>query len=122
MRVPDLPRFLLRIRSVLADRLARSSFHGYRGELTLDFYRAGLRLVFAGGKLVTVEDRQRPPWGGQEQADAAFPPLVFLQMLFGYRHLDQLRAAFPDVWRRDEAAALLQTLLPPATSFILPLD
>jgi hypothetical protein len=101
VRVPELPRFLLRISSVLEDRLARSAFRGYGGDLTLDFYRGGLRLTFAHGALVHIGPWQRPAWGGQEQADAAFPPGIFLQLLFGYRRLDQLRAAYPDVWRRD---------------------
>ena len=122
VRVPDLPRFLLHIRSVLEHRLARSIFSGYNGDLTLDFYRGGLRLTFVQGSLVTAGGWQRPAWGGQEQAEAAFPPGIFLQLLFGYRRLDQLRAAYPDVWYRDDADVLLQTLFPPAPSFVLPLD
>jgi GNAT superfamily N-acetyltransferase len=122
VRVPNLPRFLVRIASVLAERLAHSPFRDFSGDLTLDCYRNGLRLTFAHGALVGIGPWQRPAWGGQEQADAAIPLLLFLQLLFGYRRLDQLRATFPDVWYRDEAGAILQALFPPALSCVLPLD
>lgn len=122
VRVADLPRFLLLIRSVLAERLARSPYRDFGGDLTLDFYRDGLRLTFARGALAAIEPWRRPAWGGQEQADAAIPPSLFLQLLFGYRRLDQLRATFPDVWYRDEAVTLLEALFPPAPSCVLPLD
>lgn len=122
VRVPDLPHFLRRLRSAFADRLARSAFRGYSGELTLDFYRGGLRLTFAQGALVHAVERRRSAWGGQEQAAAAFPPGLFLQLLFGYRRLDQLRAASPDVWCSDDAEALVLALFPAAPSCVLPLD
>lgn len=120
VRVPDLPGFLRRLAPVLAARLAGSAFRGFTGELLLDCYRGGLRIAFAHGRLVATADWRRPVWGGQEHA--AFPPLLFLQLLFGFRSLDELRAAHPDVWRRDAAAPLLSGLFPKVNSRVLPLD
>jgi hypothetical protein len=91
----------------------------YSGELTLDFYRGGLRLVFDRGKLITVEDWQRPIWNAQP--DGRFPPLVFLQALFGYRSLAALRAAFPDVRINDNVELLMSVLFPSRPSWVLPL-
>jgi GNAT superfamily N-acetyltransferase len=56
VRVPDLPGFLRLIAPVLERRLGASAFAGYTGDLTLDFYRSGLRLRFDDGRLVTIED------------------------------------------------------------------
>jgi len=119
VRVPDLPGFVSHIAPVLERRLAASVAAGYSGSLTLDFYRDGLRLVFDEGRLARCEGWRRGPW---DEANAAFPPLVFLQALFGYRSLDELRHAFPDVWARDEAVPLLRALFPPRRSLVLPIQ
>jgi hypothetical protein len=121
VRVPDLPAFLRHITPALEQRLANSSLAGHSGEVRLDFYRGGLRMVFADGRLMTVEDWQVDHnWGPRGQA--GFPPLVFLQLLFGRRSLAELRHAFPDVWADDEVYPLLEALFPPQPAWALPLD
>ncbi|GIV96574.1 MAG: hypothetical protein KatS3mg057_1231 [Herpetosiphonaceae bacterium] len=121
VRVPDLPAFIRHIAPALEQRLAASPFSGHSGEMKLDFYRGGLRLVFENGRLAAAEDwRQSPAWGPRPQA--GFPPLVFLQLLFGHRSLAELRHAFPDVWADDVASKLLDALFPPRISWVMPLD
>lgn len=120
LRVPDLPGFLRLITPVLERRLATSAMAVYSGELRLDFYRGGLRLSFERGRLVTIAPWQRPVWGERQQA--SFPPLVFLQLLFGHRSLTELRDAFPDVRALPEAAALLDALFPKRHSRVIALD
>jgi hypothetical protein len=115
VRVPDMPALVRRIGPALEQRLADSVAAGHSGELALDFYRGGLRLVFEGGRLTAAEDWERPEWGS---AQAGFPPLVFLQLLFGHRSLDELRRAFPDVQAEDEALPLLRILFPRLPSFV----
>ena len=120
VRVPDVPAFIRHIAPVLEQRLAHSLAAGYSGECKLDFYRSGLKLVFEQGKLTTAEPWRRPAWGDRGQA--GFPPLVFLQLLFGRRSLDELRHAFPDVWAEEEQAVLLNALFPKRHSWTLPQD
>jgi hypothetical protein len=118
VRVADLPALLRTLAPALERRLATSPFAGYTGELLLDFYRGGLRILWREGKLAQVSDWQRPIWG---KGNAGFPPGVYLQLLFGYRDLRELRHAFPDVWAKGEAKALLPTLFPRRASWALPL-
>jgi hypothetical protein len=120
VRVPDLPRFMRHIAPALERRLSSSTLSGYTGELKLDFYRDGLRLAFEQGRLTAAEPWRRPLWG--DERGAGFPPLVFLQLLFGRRSLEELRYAFPDVWANDEPAMLLDTLFPKQASWVLGLD
>jgi hypothetical protein len=117
--VAHLPTFIQLIAPVLERRLASSVVADYSGELKFDFYRGGLRMVFERGRLRAVEDWRRPIWNANE--DGGFPPLVFLQLLFGYRGLDALRAAFPDVWVNDNVELLVTTLFPYRPSRVLPL-
>lgn len=119
LRVADLPRFLRHVAPTLERRLAESAHAGYTGELTINFYRGGLRLAFAAGKLTAIEDWQRPVWG---EGNARFPPLVFLQALFGHHSLGELRGMYPDVRAEGEAAALLEALFPKRPSLLMPLN
>jgi hypothetical protein len=116
IRVPDLPAFLNRIAPSLVKRLADSLQGGYTGELKLNFYRGGLRLGFEQGSIAAGS------WNPErvEEGDAAFPGLTFLQALFGYRSLEELEHAFPDLSARtDEARALLPILFPKKDSNVL---
>ena len=115
IRVPDLPAVLHRIAPVLEARLVKAGAPGLSGELLLSFYRSGLRLVFDGGRVTGVE-----PWPPEQAlADAAFPDLTFLKILFGYRSLGELRSGFPDCYARDERAhALIDALFPKQPSLM----
>jgi len=118
LRVPDLPAFIRRITPALEKTLEASSFAGYTGELKLTFYRGGLKLSFGKGRLSGVEAWKPEPHS--YSGDAAFPDLIFLKLLFGYRSLDELGYAFPDcLWKNDEAYGLLNALFPKLPSCIL---
>ena len=119
VRVADLPAFIKHIAPVLQKRLASSAIANYTGEIKIDFYRGGLRLVFKDGLLADAEPWRAPIYSAEPSA--GFPPLVFLQLLFGHRSLDDLRAAFPDVWANNDTALVLKTLFPARPSYVLPL-
>jgi len=87
IRIPDIPAFIQRIMPVLEERLANSPLAAYDGELKVDFYRGGLRLVF-------------------------------VQLLVGYRSLTELRAIYPDVDAKNEAAQLINILFPALPSAV----
>jgi GNAT superfamily N-acetyltransferase len=117
VRVPDLPGFLRLAAPVLERRLTNSTFTGYSGDLKLDFYRGGLRMGFKDGKLTTVEDCRFGAY--DNSANGGFPPLSFLRLAFGYSSLNELRAAYPDVWVNAEARALIESLFPKRASRLL---
>ena len=118
LRVSDLPRFLRHVAPALEQRLAQSPACGHTGQVRVSFYRSGLRLGFERGRLVTIE-----PWhpGPKEQeGDIAFAGLTFLQVLFGYRSLDELHASFADCWwSSNEVRALFDALFPKKPSQVL---
>ena len=120
VRVPDLPRLIRRIAPALERRLANSSASGYTGELTLNFFRSGLRLVFDQGQLTDAADFRGEGWN--PHYNAGFPPLVFLQLLFGRRSLAELCYAFPDIYADQIGRSLLEALFPARPSWVLPLE
>ena len=82
---------------------------GYTGELRISFYRNGLRFRFDQGAL-NVD-----AWTPEviEDGDAAFPDLTFLQLLFGFRSLEELQHAFPDCAAITNASRVLLPILFP---------
>ena len=117
VRVPDVPGFVAHIAPVLEQRLADSILSGYSGELRLELYRSGLRLQFERGELAAVEPWTAPDY--DEDAELNCPPLLFLQLLFGYRSIGDLVETYPDVWVKDAAArVVLDTLFPKQQSIV----
>jgi GNAT superfamily N-acetyltransferase len=120
VRVPDLTAFIRRVAPVLERRLAGSPLVGYGGELTASFYRSGLKLCFERGRVAYVESWQPTP---EVRASARFPDLTFLQLLLGYRSLEELEYAFADcLTANDEARALLEILFPKRSSDVWPVS
>lgn len=114
VRTPDVPAFLTRIAPALEARLAQSIAVGHTGELAISLYRSGVCLTWDQGRLIKIEGF-RP--GPGDDGHAAFPDLTFLELLFGHRSLDELRAMYADCWvRGDEARVLLEALFPPRVS------
>jgi len=121
LRVADSPDFLNLITPVLEQRLQRSNFAGHTGELKITFYRTGLRFVFEDGRLAQVHPWQPTP--REHSGEAAFPGQTFLQLLFGYRSLDELKYAFPDCWTSSASShALLDSLFPKQISNVWPVS
>ncbi len=119
VRVPDLPGFLRHVAPVLEKRLAASVAAGHTGKLEVSFYGGGLRLELERGRLSKVND-----WSptSEEEGDAAFPDLTFLQLLFGYRSLEELDRAFADCSPgKGDARVLLEALFPGRPSDLWPI-
>ena len=118
MRVRDLPGFLNHIKPALEKRLKESIAVGYSREIKISFYRDGLRFVIEHGKLSTIERWMPAPNDG---GDIAFPELTFLQVLFGYRSLDELEKAFADCWcDHQDVRVLFNILFPKKLSSVFP--
>ena len=114
VRVPDLRAFLWRIQPVLERRLAESVLAGHSGRTRLNFYTEQMTLEFERGRLAAIGDYQ--PQRLQD-GNAAFPGLTFLQLLFGYRSVGDLRHAFADCYASGETALLLDILFPRQHSY-----
>lgn len=108
VRIPDLPGFLRHVVSALERHLAASPSAGYTGELTLSFYRSGLRMVFDNGRIPVIEDWD--PYG--QPARVYMPDLTFLQVICGRRRFSELAYIFEDCWSRDGAHLLLDAMFP----------
>ncbi len=115
LRLPDLKGFLRLITPVLEKRLGESLCPGFSGALDLNLYQDGLRMVFEKGRLAGLEDWKSTP---DSEETAAFPGQSFLQLLFGWRNLEELHHAFPDCWVAEDYAPVLEALFPRQNSYV----
>ena len=118
VRVPDLPVFIRHVGSVLERRLEASVAAGHTGEVKVSFYDGGFRLELERGRMSAVEH-----WSPtvEEEGNAAFPDLTFLQLLFGHRSLEELDYAFADCSPGEgDARVLLGALFPRRPSALWP--
>lgn len=119
IRVPDILGFIRLVTPVLEERLSKSICANHSGELKISLYRGGFRLVLDKGRLTSIEPWQPAP---RAEGDAAFPGLTFLQLLFGYRSLEELQYAFADCVSKESFNPLLNALFPRQPSSVWPIS
>ena len=121
VRVPDIPAFLRHIAPALEKRLAGSVMADYTGTIRINLYRSQLALEWENGLLKQVGDKFESH--GLEDGDALFPDLTFLQLLFGYRSIDELTLSFADLYtEKNDVFVLLRILFPKRPSRTIPME
>ena len=118
IRLPDIPDFLQLISPVLEERLAKSYIAGHSDEIALSFYTSGVKIMIEKGKIKAVEPWDKPD---QKKASALFPDLTFLQVLFGYRSLEEIHKSRADCYCGSplwETRVIINTLFPKKASNI----
>jgi ribosomal protein S18 acetylase RimI-like enzyme len=116
LRVANLVALLRHLAPALEARLPGTVCAGYSGDLLLSWYRGGVRLSFANGRIADVSD-----WMPDERTpgDAAFPADTLVPVIFGFRSVAEIQRAYPDCeLHNDVARALLPMLFPPEPSRI----
>lgn len=133
-RIASYPKFLQTVTPELERRLAASPLAGVTGLLRCDFFRKvdgcsgrGIEVVLQKGKIQKVSDWVKPPpeetlaeklqWKKEGKSVqvflAAFPPLVFSNLMMGRLTLEELLHVYGDVAVPEEATRLLlNTLFP----------
>lgn len=120
IRVPDIPGFIRHVAPALEQRLANSPLAGHTGAIRINLYRSRFRMTWENGRLVDVTDGYE--YSRLEEGDALFPELTFLQLLFGFRTIDELINSYTDLYTEsNEALVLLRALFPRRASRTVPL-
>jgi predicted N-acetyltransferase YhbS len=118
LRIPDIARFLSKIGPVLERRIATSDCAGLTADLCLNLFRQAFVLHFKAGKLVKVASVGFVDASmGADGGDLCIPPEAFIRLVFGYRNLDELRDAWPDIIVKPASRYWLETLFPKITSY-----
>jgi hypothetical protein len=109
---------LQKLAPVLAARLAASPYANLTADLTLNLFRQAYLLRFMAGELKRVE-----PLGfvdasmGADGGDLCIAPDAFVRLLLGYRTVDELADAWPDLVVRPTRRHLWQVLWPKQATY-----
>jgi GNAT superfamily N-acetyltransferase len=118
IRIPNFSALLSKIAPVLELRLRSSVFSDLTTDLRINLYREALRLQFRRGKLLEVTPLSFVDASvGAEGGDINIPPAAFIRLIFGYRQLDELLDAWPDIRLQPGCGDLLEILFPKMTSY-----
>jgi hypothetical protein len=119
LRITDMAAFLHKVGPVLERRLATSDCSGLSAEVCINLYRESFLLRFTAGRLERVQ-----PLGfvdaslGADGGDLCIPTEAFVRLVFGYRTLDDLRDAWPDIVVKAQRRHVLDVLFPRMTSCV----
>ena len=117
-RITDVAGLLHKLGPVLEQRLAESDFSDLTADLCINLYHHGYVLRFRAGRLRGVEQAGFVDASmGAEGGDLNIPPDAFVRLALGYRGLDALRDAWPDIVVNSAARYLLDAMFPPMASY-----
>lgn len=120
VRVPNVPAFMRHIAPALEGRLAGSVMAGHTGTLKINLYRSRFTLDWENGRLKEVGEDYA--YNRLDDGDVLFPELTFLQLLFGYRSIDELILSYADLYtNNNDALVLLRALFPKRPSQVIPM-
>lgn len=118
LHIPSPAGFLSRIAPVLERRLAASDCEGLTKDLIINLFRQAYKLCFKSGKLVQVESMGFVDSSmGADGGDLCIPTDAFIRLVFGYRSLDELMDAWPDIVMKAESRHLVDVLFPRIASY-----
>jgi predicted N-acetyltransferase YhbS len=119
-RVTDVARLLERIAPALDGRLATAGHASLTIELVINLYREAFLLQIQAGRVAGVKSLGFVDASlGADGGDLCVPPEAFARLVLGYRTLDELLDAWPDIVVKAEKRALVDILFPKLSSCIL---
>ena len=114
IHVPDFAPLLRALAPVFERRITESPFARLTRDVRLSLYCEALVLRFVEGRLTEVISEGTT----DDEAILRLPPLQFIPLVLGYRTVEELRAAYPDMRVTPTGRLLVDTLFPKASSFI----
>jgi hypothetical protein len=113
LRLPDAGNFLLSIKPLLEERLARSGLHSLCLDLVVNLYHNTWQIRIRQGKLAEIRRLGFVNVAmGSDGGDLCIPQDAFTRLVFGFRSLDELQDAWPDILVKPEIRWLVEVLFP----------
>jgi hypothetical protein len=119
LHITELGGFLTNITPVLERRLAASDCAGLTRNVIINLFRQAYKLRFVSGKLEKVQ-----PLGfvdssmGADGGDLCIPPEALVRLISGFRSLEELRDAWPDIVVKADSRRIIEVLFPKMDSYL----
>lgn len=113
VKIPSIQSYLQQITPILEKRLIASPHKNYTGNLTINYYRGGLRLNFIEGKLSSINEQSISELQDSNRIfDLQIPPNNLIQLLMGMKSIDSLKSESYDISFEENRKSLLNILFP----------
>ncbi len=113
IRVVDYIQLFQKMKPLFEKRLASSLYCHLTEQLNFNFYRYTVQIAVENGEITDIQ-RLR----SNEDRTIRFNPLVFVQLLFGYRNRDELEMIYPDFTVQPSHKHLVDVLFPKLPLYI----
>jgi hypothetical protein len=114
IRVTDYARAFQKLKPLFEERLATSNeFKHANMQLYFNFYRYTIQMTIESGTITKIQQLDTC-----EERNMRFNPLVFVQLLLGYRSREELETVYPDFIVRASHKPLVDVLFPRLPSYI----
>lgn len=118
-RIPDVGTLLTKLTPLFAHRLQAGGYGDYMGKLCINLYRSAFWLQIDRGQLRVESAGFVDASLGASGGDLNLPPAAFVRLLLGYRTLETLMDAWPDIRVKPATRNLLDCLFPIRNAHIL---
>ncbi len=118
-RIPDVGALLVKLTPLFALRLQAGGCATYIGSLCINLYRQAFVLQINRGQVTIDRIGFVDASMGAQGGDLNIPPAAFVRLLLGYRTLDNLYDAWPDLRVKPAVRYLLEILFPLLHAHIL---
>jgi len=113
IRVTDYVKMFKKMKPLFEKRLAASTYRHLTEKLNFNFRRYTVQMTVENGKIIDVRRLET-----NEDRTIGLNPLVFTQLLLGYRNRQELEAIYPDFRIHPSHKHLIDILFPKLSSYI----
>ena len=111
--------FFTKITPVLEKRLAASDCENLTKNIIINLFRQAYRLCFVSGKISSVDSLGFVDASmGADGGDLCIPPEALVRLVLGYRDIENLRDAWPDIVLKAECRRVIEVLFPKMDSYL----
>ncbi|HEY3341385.1 MAG TPA: GNAT family N-acetyltransferase [Anaerolineae bacterium] len=119
IHITDIAGFLMKIGPALEQRVSQSDCAGLSAQVCINLFREAFLLHFERGKLAEVSGLGFVDASmGADGGDLCIPRDALVRLALGYRGLDELRDAWPDIVVRPGSRHLFDVLFPRMASCV----
>lgn len=119
VRIPEIPGFIQKMKPLLESRLSEAQCQDLTTTIIINLYQEAYEIQIVDGKLKTIKSIGFRDYSmGTDGGDLCLPGDAFVRLITGFKSLDQLREAWPDVFIKPQARFLLKILFPPMKSYL----
>ena len=110
VRIPDLKKFLEKIKVILENRIAESDFKGLNYDLIISTYEEEFLISFKDGIIIAIDMKRGYP--DEKLCDLRIPDSFLYKLLLGDKSFDEIQYIIKNSMVKKESKKLIDILFP----------